>query len=92
MCRNLWTLYALSLGLSALVCLAVANEVLRRVDAQHSAARKRLREDVTRELRRRQIADACGQAETQWLIADSARRGLVVERDYGAMSYLPERN
>ena len=78
MCRNLWTLYALSLGLSALVCLAVANEMLRRVDAQQEASRRRLREDVTR--------------ETQWLISDSAQRGLVFERDGGAMSYLPERN
>ena len=76
MCRNLIALYAVSLAVSCLVGLAVANRILMAVDVQQEAARRRVREDVTR--------------EAAWLVADSAQRGLVFERDGGA--YVAERN
>ena len=69
MCRNLWTLWALSVAAGCLIGLAVANEALRRLDAQQ-AARRRTEEDDTR--------------ETAWLVADSAQGYLVFERDGGA--------
>jgi len=76
MCRNLWTLWALSVAFGCLVGLAVANRILLALDAQQEAARRRTEEDVTR--------------ETAWLVADSARNGIVFERDGGA--YVAERN
>src|SRR3990167_9211552 len=116
MCRNLMTLRVLSAAVGALVTLALCNEMLKRLDAQQEAARRRLSRDTeetgaanaplgfeprrSRPLAGRSALELGGCApagdsipdETAWLVADSAQRGLGVERDGGSAAWMAERN
>jgi len=64
-CRTLLTMYVLSLAIGCVIVLAVANEALRRLDAERENRRQALK------------------AESDWLIRDTAEKGLIFERDRG---------
>ena len=75
-CRTYWTLVALSVAIGCVIVLAVANEALRRLDAERENRRKALAEErMSRDMK----------AESDWLIRDTAEHGLVFERDGGEM-------
>ena len=78
LCRGWFTFYALSAAFIALTALAVANQLLAALDDEQEAARRRAQEDVTREL--------------QYLIRDTAEKGIVFERDGEPLAFDWARN
>ena len=93
-CRAILTLYVLSLAVGCLVGLALANRWLAALDDERRRAREE-REETHEEMVKRLLGpnylsrqqQQSLTAESDWLIRDTAEKGLVFERDAGATAW-----
>jgi len=107
MCRNLWTLWALSVAFGCMVGLAVANRILMATEGQQERARRRVEDDALdsaidevnasiAEWNQREDASSALRDEAAWLIFDSVcgqgRNSTPIVFERDGGAFMAERN